>query len=204
MSCLLDKWRTNESHTDTAFNQDLYDAFNAHDRVNVSDRGMVKLWSYRPDFLINNSHQVLELLKRFSSRGGMPVNTLKQSWPGVMTAITEGKILVFRTEGSVGKEGVAKCAFYDDLGCREKLGPNHGALDEEFREMWHLLETPPVHSLPQELQEAGLTSSSSTNIRPVSTQKKSKKRAKGGKVKITNTHLKDLGIDLSKDYVPKK
>ncbi|KAI8453480.1 hypothetical protein BY996DRAFT_2688696 [Phakopsora pachyrhizi] len=82
-------------HTDTAFNQDLYDAFNAHDRVNVSDRGMVKLWSYRivlfvqPDFLINNSHQVLELLKRFSSRGGMPVNTLKQSWPGVMTAITE-------------------------------------------------------------------------------------------------------------------
>lgn len=34
-------------HTDAPFNQELYDAFNNHDRVNVTDRGMVKLWSYR-------------------------------------------------------------------------------------------------------------------------------------------------------------
>lgn len=34
-------------HTDVAFNQELYDAFNAHDRVILSDKGKVKLWSYR-------------------------------------------------------------------------------------------------------------------------------------------------------------
>lgn len=68
--------------------------------------------------------------------------------------------------------------------------------------MWHALETPPAHTLPLELQEAGLTSSTSANVKPPPTQKKSKKKGRGGKVKITNTHLKDLGIDLSKDYVP--
>lgn len=72
----------------------------------------------------------------------------------------------------------------------------------EFRGMWHALETPPAHTLPLELQEAGLTSSTSANVKPPPTQKKSKKKGRGGKVKITNTHLKDLGIDLSKDYVP--
>ncbi|KAG0146066.1 hypothetical protein CROQUDRAFT_723073 [Cronartium quercuum f. sp. fusiforme G11] len=193
-------------HTDVPFNPDLYDAFNKHDRVNVTERGMVKLWSYRPDYLISNPQQLLELLQRFSSRGGMPIVTLKQSWPNVMSAITEleneGKVLVFRTEGMPGKEGVVKTVFYDELGCRENLGPSRGALDEEFREMWHSLETPPVHTLPQELQEAGLTSSTSTAVKPQPTQKKSKKKGRGGKVKITNTHLKDLGIDLSKDYVP--
>ncbi|MBW0467910.1 hypothetical protein O181_007625 [Austropuccinia psidii MF-1] len=194
-------------HTDTPFNQELFDAFNAHDRVNVTERGMVKLWSYRPDYLINSPKQVLELLQRFSSRGGMPVVTLKQSWPNVMSAITEleneGKVLVFRTEAVPGKEGVVKTVFYDELGCRENLGAKRGALDEEFRDMWHSLQTPPAHSLELELQEAGLTSSTSATVKPPPSQKKTKKKAKGGKVKITNTHLKDLGIDLSQDYIPK-
>lgn len=34
-------------HTDVPFNRDLYDALNKHDRVNVTERGFVKLWSYR-------------------------------------------------------------------------------------------------------------------------------------------------------------
>jgi transcription initiation factor TFIIE subunit beta len=75
---------------------------------------------------------------------------------------------------------------------------------EEFREMWHSLQTPLVHDLPIELQEAGLTSSSLSNLsKPAQTHRKPKKKGgRGGKVKITNTHLKDLGIDLSKDYLP--
>lgn len=194
--------------TDVPFNQELYDAFNAHERVHMTESGVVKVWSYKPDYVITNAEQVLEVLRLFSSRGlGMPVGTLKQSWPHVMTAITEleneGKILVYRTEGVGGKEGVPKNVFFDELGCRENLGPSRGALDEEFREMWHSLQTPPIHALPLELQEAGLTSTSSNNIiKPQSNKKSKKKSGKGGKVKITNTHLKDLGIDLSKDYVP--
>ncbi|OAV98536.1 hypothetical protein PTTG_01825 [Puccinia triticina 1-1 BBBD Race 1] len=196
-------------HTDVPFNKELFDAFNSHERVNVIDKGLVKLWSYKPDYIINNAQHVLDLLKRFSDRGGMPVNTLKASWPGVMTAITEleneGKILVFRTDSVGAKEGVVKTVFYDELGCRENLGPTRGALDEEFREMWHSLLTPPADSLPLELQEAGLTSSAVATVKPQQTTRKTKKRGgKGGKVKITNTHLKDLGIDLSKDYVPSK
>ncbi|EFP78890.1 hypothetical protein PGTUg99_013592 [Puccinia graminis f. sp. tritici] len=196
-------------HTDVPFNKELFDAFNSHERVNVTEKGLVRLWSYKPDYVINNPKQVLELLERFSGMGGMPVNTLKQSWPNVMTAITEleneGKVLVLRTESVGAKEGTPKTVFYDQLGCRENLGPTRGALDDEFREMWHSLQTPPVHSLPSELQEAGLTSSTSANLKPQQTTRKPKKKGgKGGKVKITNTHLKDLGIDLSKDYVPYK
>ncbi|KAH9450641.1 hypothetical protein H4Q26_015201 [Puccinia striiformis f. sp. tritici PST-130] len=198
-------------HTDVPFNQELYDAFNSHDRVNAIEKGFVRLWSYRPDYIISNPQEVLELLKRFSTtRGGMPYASLKSSWPGVMSAIieleNEGKILVLRTEGVGGKEGnTVKTVFYDELGCRENLGPSRGALDPDFREMWHSLQTPPVHSLPIELQEAGLTSTTSNNPKPTNSNRKIKKKSgKGGKVKITNTHLKDLGIDLSKDYLPNK
>jgi len=196
-------------HTDVPFNQELYDAFNSHERVNVIEKGCVKLWSYRPDYDINNPQQVLELLQRLSNRCGMPIATLKNSWPNVMSAITEleneGKVLVSRTEGHAGKEGVPKVVVFDELGYRENLGPTRGALDPEFREMWHSLQTPSVHDLPIELQEAGLTSSSNSANTPKpqqNTRKPKKKGGKGGKVKITNTHLKDLGIDLSKDYLP--
>lgn len=123
---------------------------------------------------------------------------------------------------------MVKAVFYDEVGCREGLGPSRGALDQgpftllklhshpfsnplksqslrsvvtEFRDMWHELETPPLHTLPQELQEAGLTSSTQAVVTPRPAQKKAKKKGRGAKVKITNTHLKDLGIDLSKDYV---
>ncbi|PLW08355.1 hypothetical protein PCANC_24414 [Puccinia coronata f. sp. avenae] len=197
-----------QEHTDVPFNPELYNAFNTHERVNAIEKGLVKLWSYRPDYNINNPQDVLDLLQRFSNRGGMPVATLKDSWPGVMQAITdlenEGKVLVSRTEGNAGKEGVPKTVFLDELGCRDNLGPTRGALDPEFREMWHSLQTPLVHDLPIELQEAGLTSSSLSNLsKPAQTHRKPKKKGgRGGKVKITNTHLKDLGIDLSKDYLP--
>ncbi|KAA1104649.1 hypothetical protein PGT21_029022 [Puccinia graminis f. sp. tritici] len=121
-------------HTDVPFNKELFDAFNSHERVNVTEKGLVRLWSYKPDYVINNPKQVLELLERFSGMGGMPVNTLKQSWPNVMTAITEleneGKVLVLRTESVGAKEGTPKTVFYDQLGCRENLGPTRGALDD--------------------------------------------------------------------------
>ncbi|KAH9460933.1 hypothetical protein Pst134EA_017243 [Puccinia striiformis f. sp. tritici] len=85
-------------HTDVPFNQELYDAFNSHDRVNAIEKGFVRLWSYRPDYIISNPQEVLELLKRFSTtRGGMPYASLKSSWPGVMSAIIEVNVLSFES-----------------------------------------------------------------------------------------------------------
>jgi transcription initiation factor TFIIE subunit beta len=53
---------------------------------------------------------------------------------------------------------------------------------------------------------AGLTASSAAPPPPTTNKKKVKGRKGPGssnrRFKITNVHLKDQGIDLSKDYVP--
>ena len=46
------------------------------------------------------------------------------------------------------------------------------------------------------------TSAVNAAVPTLATKKKARKGAGNRRVKITNTHLKDLGIDLSKDYVP--
>lgn len=50
-------------HTDVPFNQELYDAFNAHDRVILSDKGKVKLWSYRVRPLDRSSALLTALIR---------------------------------------------------------------------------------------------------------------------------------------------
>ncbi|KAI9630553.1 hypothetical protein KEM48_013874 [Puccinia striiformis f. sp. tritici PST-130] len=134
----------------------------------------------KPDYIISNPQEVLELLKRFQLLERDAICEFKEQLARGNLE-NEGKILVLRTEGVGGKEGnTVKTVFYDELGCRENLGPSRGALD-------------PVHSLPIELQEAGLTSTTSNNPKPTNSNRKIKKKSgKGGKVKITNTHLKDL------------
>jgi transcription initiation factor TFIIE subunit beta len=73
--------------------------------------------------------------------------------------------------------------------------------------MWTQLATPSPDDLAEELKTAGLTAASTIAV--ATTLAKKKKGGKGmgshnRKLKITNTHLKDLGIDLSKDFVKGK
>ncbi|GAA6001750.1 transcription factor TFIIE subunit TFA2 [Rhodotorula paludigena] len=186
-------------------NHELIQGLQNHDRVRYDER--TGLFSYRPDYILSSKADLLILLRRHSPQGGLPVKKLRESWSGVNAAIEElereGRILVTRTgkTEAAEKEGQMKMVFLDDVG-RDK-----DPLDQEFKDLWRSLKTPIGDDLAQELQAAGLTASSGAAPPPTTTKKKAGKGRKGPgssnrRFKITNTHLKDQGIDLSKDYVP--
>lgn len=76
----------------------------------------------KPDYDIHSKDDLLRILKNYLPRGGLPIKTLKDSWPQAQTAIDElerqGKILVTRSTGNAeaGKEGVPRMAFYNEMG----------------------------------------------------------------------------------------
>ncbi|GAA5956779.1 hypothetical protein JCM8115_003817 [Rhodotorula mucilaginosa] len=190
-------------------NPELQQGLRQHDRVRFDER--TQLVSYKPDFVLNSKSDLIVLLRRNAAQGGLPVKKLRESWSGVTNAIEElereGRVLVTRTGKNLhapnsggGAEGQMKTVFLDDIG-RER-----DPLDQEFKDLWHSLKTPIGDELAQELQAAGLTASSAAPPPPTTNKKKVKGRKGPGssnrRFKITNVHLKDQGIDLSKDYVP--
>ncbi|BGP43220.1 hypothetical protein JCM10449v2_007248 [Rhodotorula kratochvilovae] len=193
-------------------NQELVDALARHEKVRHDAR--TGLFSYKaslpssrtqPDFILSSKADLLVLLRRHSPQGGLPVKKLRESWAGVQAAIEdlerEGRVLVTRTGKTeqAEKDGQMKMVFLDDIG-REQ-----DPLDQEFKDLWRSLKTPVGDDLAQELQQAGLIASSGAPPPPIATKKKAGKGRKASsnrRFKITNTHLKDQGIDLSKDYVP--
>ncbi|BGP58004.1 hypothetical protein JCM8202_001758 [Rhodotorula sphaerocarpa] len=187
-------------------NPELQNGLRQHERVRFDER--TSLVSYKPDFVLNSKSDLLVLLRRNSPTGGLPVKKLRESWAGVTAAIEElereGRVLVTRTGKNPqhGGEGQMKMVFLDDIG-RER-----DPLDQEFKDLWHSLKTPIGDELAQELQAAGLTASSAAPPPPTTNKKKAKGRKGPGssnrRFKITNVHLKDQGIDLSKDYVPQQ
>lgn len=77
----------------------------------------------QPDFDIQNREDLVRVLKKYQPRGGIPVKTLKESYPTVQIALEElekeGRVLVTRSLGGRAfedKEGAMKMAFYDDVG----------------------------------------------------------------------------------------
>ncbi|GEM12533.1 transcription initiation factor TFIIE subunit beta [Rhodotorula toruloides] len=185
-------------------NHELVEGLKKHERVRYAEK--TGLFAYKPDFILSSKNDLLILLRRHSPQGGLPVKKLRESWAGVTTAIEElereGRVLVTRTgktEQSQEREGQMKMVFLDDIG-KEK-----DPLDQEFRDLWRSLKTPVGDELAQELKNAGLTASSAAPPPPTTTKKAKGRKGPGSsnrRFKITNVHLKDQGIDLSKDYVP--
>lgn len=160
------------------------------------------------------------MLVRYAPRGGLQVKTLRESWSGVNGAIEElekaGKILVTRTEGTKDRDGQMKAVFLDEVGNTLSVDQGELLLMQlqratkllwvEFKDLWNSLKTPfSPDDLAEELKTAGLVAASGAAIAVVIKKKKGRKGGIGSnnrRLKITNTHLKDQGIDLSKDFVP--
>lgn len=79
----------------------------------------------QPDYDIRSKEDLLRLLKQYQPRGGLPVKTLRESWPNVVPAIEDlerqGKVLVTRAGTTEEKEGVLKMVFYDEIQKPEKV-----------------------------------------------------------------------------------
>lgn len=69
-------------------------------------------------------------------------------------------------------------------------------LDDTIKEMWNRIRIPDYEEVKRELQTAGLKSSRDEKKRKILVEPKKKPKRYKRKIKITNTHVKDLNLDF--------
>ncbi|WFD30931.1 hypothetical protein MSPP1_001957 [Malassezia sp. CBS 17886] len=194
----------------------LFKRFEAHPKVRYDEK--TDLWSYRPDYEVHSSGDVVALLQEkylrpsaltpTAAASGMRVGELRESYPQAREAVEElaavepgeeRPVLVLRGK----RDGVVKNVFWNAV-----QGSEVRAIDEEFRDLWHGLKVPDVVDLAGDLESEGLNATKMVDTTPKATQapatrgKKGKRGAAPRKFKLQNTHLQ--GVDLSRDFVKGK
>jgi len=197
----------------------LLEKFKAHERVEFDPR--TNLYSFKHDYNFRSKAALLTEIQRATRRGGgISVRTLKESWKDAPTAIEElekeGEVFVTRTL----RDGQMRMVFWNELKADPadlaEEGPEATAkrdaskngtglsVEKEFHDLWHNQIVPNDVDLLKQLQSGGLqeTASEAPTIKAPLGKKKGKKSAPRQRTtRLTNTHLKGMGIDLSKDYV---
>ncbi|KZV72420.1 transcription initiation factor IIE subunit beta [Peniophora sp. CONT] len=192
-------------------NQALLDKFLKHERVEYDPK--TKLYSYKHEYNIRNKAALLTEIQRETRRGGgFSVKIIKESWPSAPTALEElekeGDVFITRTN----KDGAMKMVYWNETKLRkgEEVASLEGAkngtgfsVEKEFNDLWHALNVPNDVDLLRQLENEGLQAAASEapTIKGPLGKKKKKSAPRQRQAKITNTHLKGTGIDLTKDYV---
>jgi len=185
---------------DLETNLEMFEAFSKHERVRYDEK--TQLWNYKPPLNIHDASSLLNCLRQESARGGMKLSTLNESYGGVQSLVEElereSKVLCLRTMATGERSGSIKQVFYNEV-------PEAVVADQDLKDMWHSLAVPrDINDIARELQAEGLRSENTSVQDIVVARMKKTKKAAGARrnVKITNKHVE--GVDLSKDYVPKK
>lgn len=113
--------------------EELLAALKKHDRVEFNERNNLFRYKVRwheqavvradsseqPDFELHSKTDLVSLLRRYDARGGLTVKVLKESWPGVVTAIEElereGEVLTTRSGGTNERDGHLKAVFLNPI-----------------------------------------------------------------------------------------
>ncbi|KAH9976695.1 transcription initiation factor IIE subunit beta [Lactifluus volemus] len=197
----------------------LFEKFRAHERVEFDPK--TNLYSFKHDYSFRSKAALLTEIQRATRRGGgISVRTLKESWKDAPSAVEElekeGEVFVTRTL----RDGQMRMVFWNELKADPadlaEEGPEAVAkrdaskngtglsVEKEFHDLWHNLNVPNDVDLLKQLQSGGLqeTASEAPVIKaPVGKKKGKKSATRQRTARLTNTHLKDMGIDFSKDYV---
>ncbi|KAH9986211.1 transcription initiation factor IIE subunit beta [Russula compacta] len=197
----------------------LFEKFRAHERVEFDPK--TNLYSFKHDYNFRSKAALLTEIQRATRRGGgISVRTLKESWKDAPSAIVEleeeGEVFVTRTL----RDGQMRMVFWNELkadpadlaeegpeAVTKRDASKNGtglSVEKEFHDLWHSQIVPNDVDLLKQLQSGGLqeTASEAPVIKaPVGKRKGKKSATRQRTTRLTNTHLKGMGIDLSKDYV---
>lgn len=171
-------------------------ALRSHERVSylpkaVSGTGKDS-FKYRPHHPVTNAEELKLYLARQQTAQGISIRELKDGWPDCATTVDElekeGQILVIRGK----KDGAPKMVWFDS--------PNyHIKVDEEFANFWSKTKLPASETeMRNELERAGLTSTSQVKEVKKMEIKKDRKRPNRRGGKTTNQHMAGILRDYSK------
>ena len=154
-------------------------------------------WIFEYD-LKRGKPDLLRLLENNKDTHGFILGDLLESYPGDLPAAVEelehsGEILLIRAN-----EKKKWKIYHTDSALKHEV-------DKDFKELWELLVVPEdATGFETELAAAGLKIQTAEKEKTGDNDGKKKKSNRGKRIKIVNTHLADLGIDLTKDYVWQK
>jgi transcription initiation factor TFIIE subunit beta len=138
---------------------------------------------------LNNKADLSRLLYEARLEHGYDFKELQESWPDVKNAVEElekeGKCMIMK-----GSQDRITRVFWNDPVLVTPMDP-------ALVKMWESIRAP--DDVESELNKSGLKG---VQVAPKEKQTEVKKKRKQGArhMKITNTHLAEMGIDLSKDY----
>ncbi|OCF44547.1 transcription initiation factor TFIIE subunit beta [Kwoniella heveanensis CBS 569] len=191
----------------------------------VEFREVNEVFMYIPELTLNNITEIRSHIRVHSTQtSGVPVRTLREAMPGGVGPLAEleqkGDILIMRALTGpfkdiplprLGRKNINglkineggnarwKTVFWDH---EKEKGLAGKKVDEEFIFAWADVPMAENDDVSKLLAEQELTANSAvtttTKIVPIGPAKKKKKTTRA--LKITNTHMKEQGIDFSKDY----
>ncbi|WVQ84252.1 hypothetical protein IAT38_006404 [Cryptococcus sp. DSM 104549] len=209
-------------NTEGAHPSDVLTALKAMDNVKYSDANSV--FSYVPPLELNNLQELRNHIRVHSTPTlGIPVKDLREAMPQGLEQLREledkGDILIMRGLTGAWKDiplpklgrknfnglGVTeggqarwKTVFWDHLKEAGKAGKR---VDDEFIHAWADVPMAETDDVAKLLADQELSASSRVPEAPKPVAQASKKKKKRSHaLKITNTHMKEQGIDFSQDY----
>ncbi|KAF9571315.1 hypothetical protein EC968_000755 [Mortierella alpina] len=178
-----------KGNVDLEAKPELFDLLKSNEKVSYDT--VTETFVYKPTYHIKNKEDLLTMLEKRKNEGGMEYKELKDSYSKLAESVKElsdeGRILVVRN-----KDGMPRVLYWNDV-------RYNTAMDQDFRDIWHKLRIPDEVDLPKELEKAGLTHMQVFDKKGPGETPKRKQVRRNRKMKITNTHMKDL--DLTKDFV---
>ncbi|KAG0204207.1 hypothetical protein BGX28_003782 [Mortierella sp. GBA30] len=178
-----------KGNVDLEAKPELFELLKSNEKVSYDS--ISETFVYKPTYHIKNKEDLLAMLEKRKNEGGMEYKELKDSYSKLAESVKElsdeGRILVVRN-----KDGMPRVLYWNDV-------RYNTAMDQDFRDIWHRLRIPDEVDLPKELEKAGLTHMQVFDKKGPGETPKRKQVRRNRKMKITNTHMKDL--DLTKDFV---
>ncbi|KAF9941200.1 hypothetical protein BGZ67_005653 [Mortierella alpina] len=178
-----------KGNVDLEAKPELFELLKSNEKVSYDT--ISETFVYKPTYHIKNKEDLLTMLEKKKNEGGMEYKELKDSYSKLAESVKElsdeGRILVVRN-----KDGMPRVLYWNDV-------RYNTAMDQDFRDIWHKLRIPDEVDLPKELEKAGLTHMQVFDKKGPGETPKRKQVRRNRKMKITNTHMKDL--DLTKDFV---
>ncbi|KAF9946855.1 hypothetical protein BGZ72_011085 [Mortierella alpina] len=178
-----------KGNVDLEAKPELFELLKTNEKVSYDT--ISETFVYKPTYHIKNKDDLLAMLEKRKNEGGMEYKELKDSYSKLAESVKElsdeGRILVVRN-----KDGMPRVLYWNDV-------RYNTAMDQDFRDIWHKLRIPDEVDLPKELEKAGLTHMQVFDKKGPGETPKRKQVRRNRKMKITNTHMKDL--DLTKDFV---
>lgn len=164
-----------------AQNPQIIKMLKSNSKVNVMNDGV----KFIPLYNIRKVEDLRDVINQVKSKEGIEMSKLLESpvdiKPYIENLKSEEEIIILKDmDGS-------EIVFYNDM--------KFPKIKEEIKALWDSVKIPNYHDIAEEMNTAGLKKTESHVVKKSITVKKKQPKKSQRRIKITNTHVKDLDLN---------